>query len=124
MGTLAKNKNDSKIANKRATDPFDGLILEQGLRAKQVLLSDKKLDSLVVLLNNGMILKVALSTYPRLKKATQLQLNQWELIADGIGIRWNALDEDLSIKGLIKESALNEVLHQLQNNYKQKLSII
>jgi len=52
MGTLAKNKNDSKIANKRATYPFDRLILEQGLRAKQVLLSDKKLDSLVVLLNN------------------------------------------------------------------------
>ncbi len=116
--------NGIKIANKRATDPFDRLIFEQGLRAQQVLLSDKKLDSLVVLLNNGMILKVALSNYPRLKKATQLQLNQWELIADGIGIRWDVLDEDLSIKGLIKESALNEALHQLQNNYKQKLSII
>jgi hypothetical protein len=124
MSTLTNDKNDSKIVNKRASDPFDKLIFEQGLRAKQVLLSDKKLDSLVVMLNNGMILKVALSTYPKLKKATQLQLNKWELIADGIGIRWNALDEDLSIKGLIKESALNEALNQLQNKYKSKLSII
>jgi len=67
------------------------------LRAKQVLLADKKLDSLIVLLNNGIILKVALSTYSQLKKATQLQLNQWELIGNGIGFRWDGLDEDLSI---------------------------
>ena len=122
--SISSNKNGEKAINKRATDPFDRLIFEQGLRAKQVLLADKKLDSLVVLLNNGMILKIALSTYPRLKKASQTQLNQWELIADGIGIRWNALDEDLSIKGLIKESALNEALNQLQHNFKSKLSII
>lgn len=118
------HKTDSKLVNKRATDPFDRLIFEKGLRVKQVLLSDKKMDSLVILLNNGVILKVAISNYSRLKTATQAQINQWELIADGIGIRWNELDEDLSIKGLIKESALNEALHQLQNNYKQKLSII
>ena len=123
MSTLV-NKNEDKIVNKKSSDPFDKLIFEQGLRAKQVLLTDKKLDSLVVLLNNGAILKIAISTYPRLKKASQLQLNQWEFIADGIGIRWDALDEDLSIKGMIKESALNEALHQLQNNFKSKLSII
>ncbi len=123
MNTSA-NKNGDKIVNKRATDPFDRLIFKQGLRAKQVLLTDKKLDSLIVLLNNGVILKVALSTYPKLKKASQVQLEQWELIAGGIGIRWDILDEDLSIKGLIKESALNEALNQLQNKFKSKLSII
>lgn len=123
MSTLKINHPD-KIADKKAKDPFDKLIFEQGLRAKQVLLSDKKLDSLVVLLNNGTILKIALSNYPKLKKASQEQLNQWELIGDGIGLRWDGLNEDLSIKGMIKESALNEALHQLQNNYKQKLSII
>ncbi len=123
MSTLI-NKNENKIVNKRATDPFDLLIFEQGLRVQQVLLADKKLDSLVVLLNNGMILKVSISSYWKLKEADQTQLNQWELIADGVGIRWDALDEDLSLKGLIKESALNEALNQLQNNHKSKLSII
>ncbi len=123
MSTLKINQAD-KIVNKKATDPFDKLIFEQGLRAKQVLLTDKKLDTLVVLLNNGAILKIALSSYPRLKKASQAELEQWELIADGVGIRWDALDEDLSVKGMIKESALNEALHQLQNNFKSKLSII
>lgn len=97
-----KNKSNYKIANKKASDAFDKLIFEQGLRAKQVLLTDKKLDTLVVLLNNGVILRIALSSYPKLKKASQAELEQWELIADGIGIRWNALDEDLSIKGMIK----------------------
>ena len=124
MSALTNNKNTHKIVNKRANDPFDRLIFEQGLRAKQILLADKKLDSLVVLLNNGTILKIALSTYPKLKKASQLQLNQSELVSGGIGIRWDALDEDLSVKGLIKESALNEALNQLQNNFKSKLSIL
>lgn len=97
-----KNKSNYKIVNKKASDPFDKLIFEQGLRAKQILLVDLKLDTLVVLLNNSVVLKVAISNYPRLKKESQTELNQWELIADGIGIRWNALDEDLSIKGMIK----------------------
>lgn len=123
MSTLNLNHPD-KIVNKKATDPFDQLIFELGLRAEKVLLADKKLDSLVVILNNGTIFKIALSNYPKLKNATQEELNKWELIADGIGIRWDALDEDLSIKGIIKESALNEALHQLQNNFKSKLSII
>ncbi|RYE35112.1 MAG: DUF2442 domain-containing protein [Sphingobacteriaceae bacterium] len=123
MSTLNLNHPD-KIQNKKAIDPFDRLIFEQGLRAEKVLLADKKLDSLVVILNNGTILKIALSNYFKLKNATQKELNNWELIADGIGIRWDVLDEDLSIKGMIKESALNEALHQLQNNFKSKLSII
>ncbi|RYE36464.1 MAG: DUF2442 domain-containing protein [Sphingobacteriaceae bacterium] len=123
MSTSKANQTD-KIVNKKATDPFDQLIFEQGLRAKKVLLTDKKLDTLVVLLNNGVILKIALSNYPKLQKASQTELDQWELIADGIGIRWESLDEDLSIKGMIKESALNEALYQLQNNFKPKLSII
>ncbi len=123
MSILNINHPD-KIVNKKAKDPFDLLIFEQGLRAKQVLLSDKKLDSLFVLLNNGTILKIALSSYPKLKNASQEELDQWELIADGIGLRWDVLDEDLSLKGMIKESALKEALHQLQNNFKSKLSII
>ncbi|MVN22899.1 DUF2442 domain-containing protein [Mucilaginibacter arboris] len=114
--STSKINHPDKIINKKAKDPFDRLIFEQGLRAKQVLLADKKLDRLVVQLNNNMEVKIALSNYPKLKKASQAELDQWELIADGIGLRWDILDEDLSIKGIIKESALNEVLHQLQNS--------
>ncbi|WP_299290393.1 DUF2442 domain-containing protein [uncultured Mucilaginibacter sp.] len=123
MSTLKIN-HPEKIVNKKAKDPFDQLIFEQGLRIKQVLLINKKEDILIVQLNNDAEVKIALSSYSKLKKASQQELNQWEMIADGIGLRWDGLDEDLSVKGLIKESALNEALHQLQNNAKSKLTIL
>ena len=123
MSTLKINHLE-KIVNKKAKDPFDQLIFEQSLRIKQVLLINKKEDILIVQLNNDAEVKIALSSYSKLKKASQQELNQWEMIADGIGLRWDGLDEDLSVKGLIKESALNEALHQLQNNSKSKLTIL
>ena len=122
MSTLKIN-HPEKIVNKKAKDTFDQLIFKQGLRIKQVLLINKKEDILIVQLNNDAEVKIALSSYSKLKKASQQELNQWEMIADGIGLRWDGLDEDLSVKGLIKESALNEALHQLQNNAKSKLTI-
>ncbi len=108
MNTSAK---DNKIVNKHSPDPFDRLIFEKGIRARQIIV-DKKLNLLIVLLNNGAILKTRLSSYPRLKKASQKQLNNWELSGGGIGIRWHSLDEDLFIKGLIKESTLNAIEYQ------------
>lgn len=112
-----------KVVNKRSSDPFDRLIFEKGLRAKQVI-ADKKLNTLVVLLNNAMVIKVYLSNFSRLKKASQKQLNNWKLINGGIGIRWDELDEDLSIKGLIKDSAIISVLQQLQGKKGQGLTVV
>ncbi len=122
MNTSPKNHIE-KIVNKRSPDPFDRLIFEKGLRAKQVI-ADKKLNTLVVLLNNAMVVKVPLNNFSRLKKATQKQLNNWELIGGGIGIRWDELDEDVSIKGLIKDSAISSVLHQLQGKKGQELVVV
>lgn len=99
--------------NNRAKDPFDRLIFEQNLRAKQVVV-DKDLDLMVVVFNNGHILKVRISDYPRLHKAGKKQLENWSFIGGGIGIRWEDLDEDLSIKGFIKTAALNDALRKLQ----------
>jgi hypothetical protein len=115
--SISKNK---KIVNKRATDPFDILIFEKGLRATNVI-PDKKLGILIVVLNNGKLLKVSIADYKKLKKASQAQLNKWKFIGAGIGIHWEELDEDLSIKGMIKDSALNAVLHQLQGNGGQEV---
>ena len=38
--------------------------------------------------------------FSRLEKATKSQLSNWELIANGIGIHWPDLDEDISAAGL------------------------
>jgi hypothetical protein len=107
MNTLNKKQN------KKATDPFDVLILEKSLRIKNVLI-DKELDLMIVLLNNGFVIKEMLSDYPTLKKASEKNLNEWRLISGGIGISWEKLNEDLSLKGFLKNSALHETLRLLQ----------
>jgi hypothetical protein len=110
---LGTTTNGSKIINKRATDPFDKLIFDKGLRVQQIL-ADKDLDTMLILLNNAQALQVPIHHFERLKNASQDDLNKWELTGNGVGIRWGNIDEDLSLKGLIKQSALLSVLHRLE----------
>ena len=58
-------------------------------------------DTLKVELSDGRTLSVPLAWYPRLVHATQEERDAWELIGEGQGIRWAAVDEDLSVEGLI-----------------------
>jgi len=58
-------------------------------------------DTLRVELSDGRTISVPLAWYPRLVHATQGERDAWELIGEGQGIRWEALDEDLSVEGLI-----------------------
>ena len=107
MSTL-KNKSDIP-----AKDPIDILIFEKGLRIKNVII-DKDLDLIGIILNNGKILESKLSSYQRLKDATEQELKNWKLIGKGIGITWEQLNEDLSVKGFIQTVAINEMLEHLQ----------
>jgi hypothetical protein len=59
-------------------------------------------DSLIVDLHDGRTVSVPLSWYPRLAYGSAKERQQWELIGPGIGIHWPALDEDISIEGLLK----------------------
>ena len=56
--------------------------------------------SLVVALNDRRIVSVPLVWFPRLLAATPKQRKQWEPIGGGIGIHWEAIDEDISVAGL------------------------
>ena len=103
------------IRNKRASDPFDQLIFEKGLRIRHVLL-DQDIDLLVLVLNSGIIIKSKLSDFPKLKKASLKKLNNWELTSDGVAIEWPDLDEDLSLKGFIKSTYMNRALRTLKGN--------
>jgi len=111
-----------KLSTKHAKDPFDRLIFEKNLRAKQLII-EKEMDLMVVIFNNGAIFKMRISDYPKLKKANNKQLQQWKFIGGGIGVRWELLDEDLSIKGFIKTAALNEALRNLQGQPSKKKSV-
>jgi hypothetical protein len=58
-------------------------------------------DMLYVLLQDGREIGVPLLWFPRLRKATEEQLNNWRLIGNGIGIRWEDIDEDISVSALL-----------------------
>jgi hypothetical protein len=67
-------------------------------RAQRVTVTE---DSLVVDLIDGRTITVPLVWYPRLLKGTPRERNNWRLIAEGEGIHWPDLDEDLSVDSLI-----------------------
>ncbi|HEU4429129.1 MAG TPA: DUF2442 domain-containing protein [Myxococcota bacterium] len=58
-------------------------------------------DELIVVLHDGRRLSVPLDWFPRLQRASEGQRNQFELLGGGLGIHWPALDEDLSVRGVL-----------------------
>jgi hypothetical protein len=103
----------NKIKNDLPTDPIDILIYEKGLRIKTIL-PIKDIDLLVIVLNNGRLIKSKISCFKLLKTATQEQLDKWELKLSGAALRWEELDEDLSLRGFITDNVMNTVLHRLE----------
>ena len=59
-------------------------------------------DELVVALSDGRTLSVPLAWFPRLLGATVAERADWRLIGSGEGIRWETLDEDRSVRGLLR----------------------
>lgn len=58
-----------------------------------------------VALEDGREIACPLSMYPRLRAATGRERISWELTGGGEGIHWPALDEDLSVRGLLEGKA-------------------
>ena len=55
---------------------------------------------LSVVLSDGRTVTAPLAWFPRLVGASATQLADWELIGGGIGIHWEAVDEDISVASL------------------------
>ena len=83
-------------------DTIDKLIYEEGLRIVSI---DFHLESdiMLILLNTKAILHQRISSYKTLIKAKKEALLNYELISNGTGIHWPLLDEDLSLKGFLKD---------------------
>ena len=58
--------------------------------------------SLTVVLDDGRTVSVPLVWFPRLLAATPQQRKEWEPIGGGIGIHWEAIDEDISVASLLQ----------------------
>lgn len=110
-------RTSNKISDKKSTDPIDKLIFEKGLRISYLIV-DKKLNTIISVLNNGKAIQLRLSDFTKLKNATATQLSKWKLIGGGVGVEWEALNEDLSIKGMIKSSAIKDALQNLLGDKK------
>ena len=59
-------------------------------------------DSMWVQLADGRVLGVPLEYFPRLSNATAAQRKRCTISASGKGLRWESLDEDISVKGLLE----------------------
>ena len=58
--------------------------------------------SLRVVLADGRTISVPLAWFPRLLDATPKQRRMWELIGGGIGIHWEAINEDISVESFLQ----------------------
>ena len=58
-------------------------------------------ESLTVELRDGRVVSVPLAWYPRLVHGSPEERAKWRLIADGEGIHWPELDEDVSVENII-----------------------
>lgn len=59
-------------------------------------------EMLHVRLDDGREVGVPVAWFPRLRDASPAQREQWRLIGDGVGIHWEDLDEDISVRGLLE----------------------
>ena len=57
---------------------------------------------LTVELEDGRTISVPLAWFPRLLHASQSDRDDWQVAGGGFGIHWPALDEDLSVEGLLR----------------------
>jgi hypothetical protein len=58
-------------------------------------------DTLSVHLQDGRSVLVPVEWFPKLRDATLEEKDSWRLIGGGMGIHWDLLDEDISVKGLL-----------------------
>lgn len=59
-------------------------------------------DKLFVRLSDGREVGVPIDWFPKLRDASESERKDWRLIGRGQGIHWEALDEDLSVAGLLR----------------------
>lgn len=79
-------------------------------------------DTLSVDLNDGRTISVPLEWFPRLVYATPAERNSWTLIGRGHGIHWEAIDEDISVEGLLMGRPSGESLTSFKKWVEQRQS--
>ena len=58
-------------------------------------------DELIVTLADARRVSAPLEWFPRLLRATPTQRANWRLVGQGVGIHWDDVDEDVSVRSLL-----------------------
>ena len=87
------------------------LVEIQVVSAENVAVTD---DTLTLDLADGRAISLPVAWYPRLLYATPNERAHWEWIGDREGIHWPALDEDISVEGIIAGRRSGESQRSLQ----------
>jgi hypothetical protein len=77
-------------------------------------------DTLPVELSDGRAIAAPLVWFPRLVHGTDQERNHWRLIAQGQGIHWPDLDEDISVASLLAGNRSTESQTSLQGWLQQR----
>jgi len=83
-------------------DAIENIIFKEGLRITSLEISPEN-DKLFIHLNTNLIFVAPTKNYSGLKNASVKRLKNYRLVGSGVGIHWPDLDEDLSLKGFLKE---------------------
>ncbi len=67
-------------------------------------------DRIYVHLNSGDVLALPYTYTERLNQAQPEALTDYRLIADGIGVHFEQIDEDISLKGILHYKATHELM--------------
>ena len=79
-----------------------------------------KADALKVVLADGRAVSVPLAWFPRLLAATPKHRAEWELIGGGIGIHWDAIDEDILVASLLQPENFMRLPNEVLKRTSQK----
>lgn len=89
-------------------DSIENIIFTEGLKITSVDFNTG-LDKMHVNLNNNHSFVIPVKLYKKLEGARESELRNYELIANSTGIHWPDLDEDLSLKGFLKDFLIRKI---------------
>jgi hypothetical protein len=90
-------------------DTLEQLIYTEGIRIQEID-CHPDMGMLLVLLNTGGVLQLSISRYPKLINVSKQKLGRYELIGKGTGVHWPDLDEDLSLKGMLRDTIAAQII--------------
>ncbi|MDP2386160.1 MAG: DUF2442 domain-containing protein [Bacteroidota bacterium] len=115
LNKILKDLSGKQVFSIPSPDYVDQFINKEDLKI-DTLFIDKKHDHLFFVLNNGTTLQEKISRYPLLIDASEKKLKDYNLYAGGTCVEWDELNEDISLRGLLKDIVFDPLIKSLKNH--------